>query len=284
MGPGDASGTSPADDAQVAVDGSAPCVSVPAGWTALSIVAAGATCSGAAPTPYLENPHVGGACACACAQPAANPCTYGGTYDFKAAQNGGACNATATIGHADAKCNVGGSWSSSVTGVSGAPRPPTSFTCAAGTATLPALAVDATLLACPSSVAAGACVVATSGACIMHAGVEPSCPGGFDARHVVTAASDVGDARTCATCTCNGTATCGDAKLTLYTDSACTAGARTAIFDNTCRPFDSSNFSLGSYNYTAAPGGAGACSPAAATSPVGGAVTSAAQSTLCCSP
>jgi hypothetical protein len=114
-------------------------------------------------------------------------------------QNGGSCNSTATIAHAGAKRNVAGTWNSDVTGVSGTPRAPTSFTCAVGTATLPALAADATLLACPSLAAAAdadACVVTPPGACIIHAGIEPACPAGLDARHVLTAASDVGD--TCA--------------------------------------------------------------------------------------
>ncbi|MDB4884427.1 MAG: hypothetical protein JWL95_3193 [Gemmatimonadetes bacterium] len=107
-----------------------------------------------------------------------------------------------------------------------------SVTCAAGTATLPALAADATLLACPSLAAAAAdadaCVVTPPGACIMHAGIQPAWPAGFDVRHVVTAASNVGD--TCASCRSrarargNGTTTCGAAKLTLHTDDACTAG------------------------------------------------------------
>lgn len=89
---------------------------------------------------------------------------------------------------------------------------------------------------------AAACVVTPPGACIIHAGIQPACPAGLDARHVLTAASDVGDtlrlAQVTCTCTstCAGTTTCGAARPTLHTDDACTSGARTAVFDGAARP------------------------------------------------
>jgi hypothetical protein len=229
---------------------------------------------------FFENPSAGagGACTCSCGAPSSNPC-YDPLkiYVFDVRIGTGACDQTGSVSQ-DGACHDGGSWSSSVTGLSGTPGAPRAVACAASAA-LPAIAADARFDVCAAP--PGACVPEGTGACVSRAG-DASCPAAFPVRHLVTAEADLDDTRACGACTCLSEATaCTNATLTLYTTDDCApAGAHVATLNGTCNAYDG-DFSLRSYRYAASPSPPG-CAATSETTFMTGGVASKQQTTLCC--
>lgn len=86
----------------------------------------------------------------------------------------------------------------------------------------------------------GACAPASQGdgfsICILHNGVQTTCPTGFPNLHVVGAS--LTDGRGCSTCTCAmAAATCDDATMTFFTDSACGDGGVAVTANGQCNDF-----------------------------------------------
>ncbi len=269
----DSSSIDATDDADAAPE----CPTLPTGWTSVRIAAEDAGCASGFKRTLIDNPRsASDACACSCQAAPSNPCEYdNGSYGFGFGIYGSGCNYSGNI--LTLGCQKNPSWNTSINSVSGTPRPPVNVTCPA-TAKRPALVDDDALDVCASPAGAKTC---GEGACILHEGTDAACLDGFPVRRELTDQADVEDTRACGSCSCQTKATsCVDASFTLYTDDQCSAGSRTAVFDNTCRPFDS-NFSPKSYQYRATPNVSG-CEPASPTTPFTGSVTSKKRVTLCC--
>ena len=244
------------------------------------------------PIAFVENPTVGTApCSCSCGAQTSNPCLHPGTVAIRVHinGNGGACGTPGSTS-SDGTCQTGGQWDNGIDMLTGSPDAPQNVACAA-IETEPAIAATSSFNAClvPGFGDAGAgstaCLPAGSGACIAKPGVEPACPSGFSNRRVVTRTTDIVDQRACAACSCNTTATsCTNATLSLFTANTTCTGTTTHVaqLNGFCSAFDG-NFTPQSARYNATPS-PNACAVTSATSAVGGTVTSAAFSTICCAP
>ncbi|MDB4996436.1 MAG: hypothetical protein JWM74_3868 [Myxococcaceae bacterium] len=268
------------------------CLPLPAGWS-VAMLTGGACASGfTGPIAFVESPSVGATpCSCSCGAQASNPCLHGGSTVFRVHVNGngGACGTPGNFAPTGA-CETGGSWDNGIDMVSGSPEPPINVACAA-TAVKPPLAATSSFNAClvagfgDAGAGASACLPSGSGSCIAKPGIEPTCPGDFTNRRVVTRTTDVVDQRTCGACTCNTTATtCTNATLSFWTSNSTCSGTTTHVaqLNGLCSAFDG-NFNPQAFRYDATPS-PNACAPSSATSPIGGTVTSSAQSTICCTP
>jgi hypothetical protein len=253
----------------------ATCDAVPSDWALVTRVAGSQACPSGLNRTFLENPRPESAeCTCSCGAPPSNPCESAeGTYPFKIGLYGGPC--TSDGSGLTKTCSPVGSWSVAVTSVSGSPRAPVTLTCPA-TATLPRVISDTEVELCPHTQACG------RDACVLHDGEGAVCPSGFEVRRVLTGKDELEDGRSCGACSCNSKASaCTNATFTLYTDDNCTTGARAAVFNDACHPFDSSGPAFKTYQYRATPNVAG-CAPVQPTSKVTGELKPKARVTLCC--
>jgi hypothetical protein len=283
---------SEAGDAAVVDTGIDACLPLPTGWS-VAVLTGGACSAGfTGPIAFVENPSVGATpCSCSCGAQTSNPCLHNGSLAIRVHinGNGGACGTPGTVTPAGT-CDTPMSWDSNVDMLSGSPEPPTNVACAAS-AVKPPLGATSSFNAClvagfgDAGAGASACLPSGSGSCIAKPGVEATCPTGFPNRRVVTRTTDVVDQRTCGACTCNTTATsCTNASISFYTSNSTCSGTTTRVaqLNGFCNAFDG-NFTPQAFRYDATPS-PNACAATTATSPVGGTVTSTAQSTICCVP
>ena len=282
-----------AGDASVVDTGIDACFPLPTGWS-VAMLTGGACAPGfTGPVAFVESPSVGATpCSCGCGAQASNPCLHAGSTAIRVHinGNGGACGTPGSFSPTGACETTNINWDTGVDMFSGSPEPPINVACAA-TAVKPPLAATSSFNAClvagfgDAGAGASACLPSGSGSCIAKPGVEPTCPGGFTNRRVVTRTTDVVDQRTCAACACNTTATtCTNATISMWSSNNTCSGVTThsAQLTGLCAAFNG-NFSPQAYRYDATPS-PNACAPTSATSAIGGTVTSSAQSTICCTP
>lgn len=258
----------------------AECPALPNEWTWVRLVGTDDACSSGAKRTLLDHPRSSSdTCACDCNAAPSNPCEPSGSnvkFTTGYTWNSG-CSGTGNIQAAG--CLKGGSWSTSIDKVGGSPIAPVNVPCPA-VATRPPLVDDGHFEICAEITAPRSC---GDDLCTLHDGVDQACPDGFPKRREVTGSEDVDDTRSCGTtCACQtGATACIQASVTFYTDDKCKEGERTAVFDGTCKPFDSTNLNVGSAQYHAKPD-VEACHPVSPTTTLAGSVTSKKSLTLCC--
>jgi len=132
---------------------------------------------------------------------------------------------------------------------------------------------------CPSG--PGSCITkpASTNVCFLRAG-EVECPRAGQTRKLVYPDEGVVDSRTCP-CACHTTATsCANPRITLFTDTLCTANPKPVIFDDTCSKSPVLQADAVRYTYAATPN-TNACAADAVTATATGDLKLEAQ-TLCC--
>jgi hypothetical protein len=127
----------------------------------------------------------------------------------------------------------------------------------------------------------GACVAipqAPLASCIVHDGAQ-TCPSGYPKHYDV--GTRVQSIPTCSSCSCSATATCSSPKLTLYTDTLCSAGALELPVTGVCAPVnDKGGNQYASYQYKATMSNPG-CQKKQDTAPTGS-LKLAEERTVCC--
>jgi hypothetical protein len=142
---------------------------------------------------------------------------------------------------------------------------------------LPALAFSAKGSLCTPS--GGACVPppAPSGLCLRHDG-DVACPAEAPVKHLVAAAADVVDGRTCGACGC-AVGSCSGYSLTFYTDAACTQSPAPITISGSCTNAPGITSAHAYFRLQAT---ASACAPASVSSALSGQATLRNTFTLCC--
>jgi hypothetical protein len=256
------------------------CVSTPSGWSPVVLVAEGASCPAAlgAATPFVEGPSSPSTtCACACGVHPGNPCT---TRPFNMGwdtdDNGICLDATPTLaatGACQAVPNQQRFYRTSVGGLSGAPA---SGAACPDRPVLPPLTFARRGSVCQPT--PGACLPppAPTDMCLRHDG-DVACPSDLGVKHLVAAATDVDDARTCGACGC-AVLTCSSYGLSFYTDAACTQNQVNITLTGACStPGVSTNHDY--FRLQATPG---PCTAGVSTSAVSGQATLRNAFTVCC--
>lgn len=270
------------------------CTKTEVDWTIVSVRAASVADAGAAcatgwtnPRTLLQNVRASAAtCACSCGAPNGNPCANAGTRNVSLRTGSSNCNDGSFGAVVDNGCQaLPIAWDPSFNGAGMVAFGPTQVTCAAS-ATLPAVVDDGAVVVCdlaasatPIACTGGTCVLepGTDQICLMRSGDVPTCPAGFPARKVLTPSFT--DGRACGACSCGTNATaCTNREIAFYTNGGCNQGRRAAAIDGTCNSLSGSGTPT-HYRYEATPNGA--CTAAAATVAVSGAIGTT-PSTLCC--
>ncbi len=267
--------------------------STPAGWSVVDFAAnAQPPCSTgyANPAPFVEGPDAAAGCTCQCGAPNLDPCAQG-TVSLALGQTG--CGCRTISGTSDGHCDsfgapIPGPCPGFTYGTNLTPPLGVQQVACAVTPQLPPLTFAAMGRSCsPDTDGGGGCeaggcypTVAAGSWCIATAG-NVTCPPGFTRQHVIYAPASVMDTRACNGCACGSNAsTCSGARLTVYTDSACTLSPITMTADGICDTFSGDPTGYQYFRYTAMADTAG-CSQQG-TPTVGGGITATSPMTVCC--
>jgi len=237
------------------------------------------------PRALVANAHsTAQTCTCTCGQPKGSPCLQG-NFDVLLKTTTTCGDVVRTLDASGGACTaLGATWDGNTyTGLSSYGADPSSVPCP-GTSAPPAIAVDARIDVCTSAAPTpcpdGACVAVAADVttCFLHEG-DADCPASAPTKKAVVVESDIKDERTCAACSCTGTATdCTQRTLTLY-GASCSGSAAAHNLGPMC--VDYSDLNRLYYKYSANPTGL-TCTPSGAPPALSGTVTLPPTKTLCC--
>ena len=225
---------------------------LPVGWTLVQLQP---NRSAACPANFtqqdiISNPVAGtGACDCACTANAASACNMGQLQTRH--------GTTTACSSAGAMINVNGAGCTTMTGTfsdyfSATPLS-AGASCTPSTVTDRMRVTSTQLRSCepPAACREDVCngrVPAGSSACVVRDG-DQTCPVGWTTRSLV--GTDFSLA--CSSCTCQGSATCTNARINFFSDPSCGTALISFAVDGTCQPTNAVG-AIGSFTYTATAG------------------------------